>query len=332
MDNQDVKILKDDLESKDRVVTDQAQFVSHQYREQEFQKLDSKASEALSKIDVTVEKLLKAERLNTLKWLSDTPIADKQQQLRTQIDKVNKDSGRWLLETDEYKDWLTKSHSFVWLYGASGCGKSSLCSTVVKNVTEAADNDPSMIVAYWYFDNADGSTQNLQRFLRSVLRKIAAKSSAFPEAVCGLAKKHELANSLPSTSELIQALKEAVTGLEENMFLVLDAIDEYQAGNKTQRGEFFDFLVELTEAKLPKLHLLITSIPDSRIEDALKRRTAEIDVEKPNSVDLDAYLKTTIAKYADSKRWSSELTEKIYHALSDDGYEVNHRFSYFANI
>ena len=97
LDNQDVKILKVDLEGKENVVTDQSRFVAHQYRKREFQELDGKASEALHKIDISVEKLLKAERLSTLKWLSDTPLTGKQQQLRSQVDRVNKDSGKWVL-------------------------------------------------------------------------------------------------------------------------------------------------------------------------------------------------------------------------------------------
>ena len=325
MDNQDVKVLKADLEGKDKIVTDQSQFVAHQYRKQEFQELDGKASQALSKIDISVEKLLKAERLRTLRWLSDTPLTDKQQQLRSQVDKANKNSGKWLLESNGYTDWLTESHSFVWLHGASGCGKSSLCSTVVKSLEESAEKNSNMIVAYWYFDNADPPTQNLQRLLRFVLRRISAKARPFPEAVRDLANKHELSGSSPSITALIKALKETVAALEEDMFLVLDAIDEYQAGNETLREEFFDFLVRLGDAQMRKLHLLVTSIADTDIVNTFKRLQkppAEIDVEKPVSMDVDAYLDATIKKYAEGKRWSPAITDKIYKALKDDGYEM----------
>jgi hypothetical protein len=106
---------------------------------------------------------------------------------------------------------------------------------VVKSLVESAEKNSNMIVAYWYFDYADTSTQNLQRLLRLVLRRISAKATPFPEAVRDLANKHELPNSSPSTTALIKALKETVITLEEDMFLVLDAIDEYQAGNETLR-------------------------------------------------------------------------------------------------
>ena len=222
-------------------------------------------------------------------------------------------------------DWLTGSHSFVWLHGPSGCGKSSLCSTVVKSLVESAEKNINMIVAYWYFDDADPPTQNLQRLLRLVLRRISAKTTPFPKAVRDLANKHEFSDSSPSTTALIKALKETVAALEEDMFLVLDAIDEYQAGNETLRKEFFDFLVSLGDAQIRKLHLLVTSIADIDIENAFKRLQklpAEIDVEKPVSVDVRAYLDATIKEYAEDKHWSPKITDKICKALKYDGYEM----------
>lgn len=328
LDNQNIKILEVYLEGKDKIVTNQSQFVAHQYRKQEFQELNGKASEALNKIDISIEKLLKAERLSTLKWLSDTKLTltDRQQQLRSRIDKSNKNSGKWLLELSRYTDWLKEPHSFLWLQGASGCGKSSLCSTVVKSLVESSEKNSNMIVAYWYFDNADPPTQNIQRLLRLILRRISAKATPLPEAVRDLANNHELLDSSPSTAALIETLGKVVTTLEEDVFLILDGIDEYQAGNETLREEFLDCLGRLGDAQIRKLHLLVTSIPDTDIKNAFKgHRTPpiEIDIEKPVSVDVDAYLDATIKKYSEIKHWwNPEITDKIRRALKDDGYEM----------
>ncbi|KFZ06683.1 hypothetical protein V501_07178 [Pseudogymnoascus sp. VKM F-4519 (FW-2642)] len=140
------------------------------------------------------------------------------------IDKANKNSGKWLLELSRYTDWFKESHSFLWLHGASGCGKSSLCSTVVKSLVGSAEKNSNMIVAYWYFDNADPPTQNLQQLLRLILRRISAKATPFPEAVRNLANNHELLGSSPSTVALIETLEKTVTALQEDVFLIIDAI------------------------------------------------------------------------------------------------------------
>ena len=323
MDNQEVKTLEVELEGKDEIVTSQSQFMAHQYRKQEFEELDGKASETLSKIDESVEILLKDKRLKTLDWLS-RPGTDKQQQLRDRVGEAN-NSGKWLLESKAYTDWLTESHSSVWLYGASGCGKSILCSTVVKSLEESAEKNSNVIVAYWYIDIADPLSQNLQRLLRFVLRRIAAKATPFPEVVRDLEDKHQLPDSSPSTTALIKTLTETVTALEEDIFLVLDAIDEYQTSNKTLREEFLNLLVKLSNAQMQKLHLLVTSTADTDIVNAFKRLQeppVTIDVERPVSIDVDAYLDAKINKYAEEKHWSPGITDKIYKALKYDGYET----------
>lgn len=326
LDNQDIKILKDELEASDKIVTDQSSFVAHQYRRQEFQKLDTKASEALNSIDISVRKLLEAEKLTTLKWLSDSSVTDKQQQLRSKVEKLNKDSGKWsgkwLLESEEYKSWFRSPHSFLWLYGTSGCGKSILCSTVVKDLVDSAAEKSNMAVAYRYFDNADPQTQSIQGLIRLILRRISAKAMPVPGPVHDLARRHEAAGSTPGTAALIKTLKETVTALEEDLYLVLDAIDEYQTGNETVREEFLDFLVEMGDAKMHNLHILVTSVPETYIKDAFMRLQlppASMDVETPVSVDVDAYLDTTIDKYATDKKWSSEIQTEIEQTLKKDG-------------
>lgn len=324
-DRHEIKILKGRLEASDRIVTEQSSFVAHQYRKQEFQKLDAQASEVLNTIDISVEKLLEAEKLRTLNWLSDSPLTDKHQRLRSKVEKFNKNSGEWLLASREYTSWLKSPHSFLWLHGTSGCGKSILCSTVVKRLAGSAAKNNNMIVAYWYFDNADPQIQDLQRLVRLVLRRISAKATPLPDPVRDLANKHEAAGSAPGTTELIKALKATIAALEEELFLVIDGIDEYQACKETFREEFLDFLVELGNAKLPKLpklHILVTSVSELGIKTAFARilpPPANMDIEKPVSVDVDAYLDTMIAKYATERHWGPQIKTNITKVLKDDG-------------
>ncbi|KAK7701472.1 hypothetical protein SLS64_010216 [Diaporthe eres] len=288
----------------------------------QFEELKDQALEALDQINLSVKKLLEAEKLRTFKWLSGSPLTDKQQQLRSKVERLNKNSGKWLLASEEYLSWLASPHTFLWLHGTSGCGKSMLFSTVVKSLVESAMDNSNVIVSYWYFDNADSQTQNLQRLLRLVLRRISAKASPFPEAVRDLANKHEAAGSAPGTAALIRTLKDTVAMLEEDAFLVLDAIDEYQTGNEALREEFLDLLVELGNERLLKLHILVTSISESDIENAFVRiqpPPASMDVEKPVSVDVEAYLATTIERYGTEKQWGLEIKTRIETALKNDG-------------
>ncbi|KAK7731919.1 hypothetical protein SLS63_005217 [Diaporthe eres] len=323
LDNQDITVLKDELKASDETVRQQANLVAHEYRKQEFRDLKTQALKTLDKIDFLVQEALEAEKRRTLEWLSDGPLADKQQQLRSQIERLNKNSGKWLLASREYTSWFKSPHSFLWLHGTSGCGKSMLFSTVVKCLVESSSvKDSNMVVSYWYFDNSNRDTQSIQRLLRLILRQIAWRATPLPESVLSLAKDHKDRGFEPSTNTLTKALADTVAGLDEDVFLVLDAIDEYQTGDNTLRGELLDSLVELGNSKLPNLHILVTSVSETDIENAfenLKPPPAAMDVEKPVSVDVDVYLDETIDRYAKEQMWSSEMKTKIDRTLKMDG-------------
>ena len=181
-----------------------------------------------------------------------------------------------------------------------------------------------MIVVYWYFDNADPMTQDLQALLRFILRRVAAYADPFPIPILDLARKHELSNSNPSIKALYQILRNTIVTLEEDIFIVFDAIDEYQADDPVLREEFLEMLSKLCESQLQKLHLLVTSVHENDIQDTfsvLKQPPIEIGVEDAISVDLDAYLEVTIAKHAKTKNWSPEILYRIKETLKADGYE-----------
>lgn len=325
VDKQTVTKLREDVETKDRAVTDFSHLITHQYRRTENEKLNKQSSEILNKIDIGVKSLREAERRRTLEWLSSSSKAppDKQQKLRSMIDRDDLKSGQWLLESEVYSDWQKDPHSFLWLYGASGCGKSCLCSTIIKDLLDSSARNDDMVVVHWYFDNGESKTQNLQAMLRFFLRQISARMDPFPSIVQDLAERHELSNSNPDIATLVETLTETVSALGINVFFVLDAIDEYRAGDETLRAEFLDILVKLADAKIPNLHLLVTGIHEEDIQEAfdrLEKPPTKFNIEKPVSEDLDAYLRANIDKYAEKKPWwDTEIRSKIEKTLKADG-------------
>ena len=325
VDKQTVTKLREDVETKDRAVTDFSHLITHQYRRAESGKLNKRASEILNKIDIGVKSLRDAEKRRTLEWLSSSSKAppDKQQELRSKIDRDALKSGQWLLDSDVYSDWQKDPHSFLWLYGASGCGKSCLCSTIIKDLLESSARNDDTVVVYWYFDNGESRTQNLQDLLRFFLRQISARTDPFPSIVQDLAERHELSNSNPDIATLFKALMETVSSLGINVFFVFDAIDEYRAGDETLRAEFLDILVKLTDAKITKLHLLVTGIQEEDIQktfDRLEKSPTKLNIEKLVSEDLDAYLRAKIDRYAEDKPlWDTEIKSKIEKTLKADG-------------
>ncbi|KAJ5721898.1 uncharacterized protein N7483_009832 [Penicillium malachiteum] len=69
-------------------------------------------------------------------------------------------TGTWLLDSQEYKDWKAFPGSVLWLHGVVGCGKSVLCSTVIKDIEELCKKDSSKSLGYWYFEGTQHDSQS----------------------------------------------------------------------------------------------------------------------------------------------------------------------------
>jgi ankyrin repeat domain-containing protein 50 len=74
--------------------------------------------------DKTPQGLAEDQRLRILQWLS--PIDHRERHLTVQKQRLD-GTGRWFLDSDEFKDWKTSSKpSLLWLTGSAGTGKTFL--------------------------------------------------------------------------------------------------------------------------------------------------------------------------------------------------------------
>jgi len=126
IDNQEITALKNDVIDKDSKVTDFLKLVGHQYRRKEFEQLDKKAAKILAVTEQAVQKLQEMEKADTLKWLSEVQYTDRHNELQNDVRKDNPGSGKWFIESTEFRDWKKNPRAFLWLNGVSGCGKSSM--------------------------------------------------------------------------------------------------------------------------------------------------------------------------------------------------------------
>ncbi|KAF1976398.1 hypothetical protein BU23DRAFT_566060 [Bimuria novae-zelandiae CBS 107.79] len=107
------------------------------------------------------EKLPKIRR-----WLSaPDPSANYQKALKLR----QADTGGWFLEGREYTRWKTEPALPLWLYGIPGCGKTILCSAVLRDVLEYCRDGSGRVAAYFFFDFKDVQKQDLGKMLRSLI-------------------------------------------------------------------------------------------------------------------------------------------------------------------
>jgi hypothetical protein len=325
IEKQTIKTLLTNLQDKDKEATDMLHLVAHQQRKLEFSQLDRQAAKSLESIDRVIEQLLEQKKAEILCWLSDADQSERQHILRAQIERNYAQSGHWILDMPEFTQWQQTPGSFLWLNGVSGCGKSSLCSTIIDQMERTSVVGSVAILAYWYFDNGNPKSQDLRVVLRSILRQISGASKVFPAAVRDMAAAHEPRGSKPDVQELFDVLKECIAECSEKIYLVIDALDECPVSAPAQkRSDLLGLISKLLEAGYDSLHLAITSIPEQDIKDhfhAIPKPPTEVNVEPLLFNDIGPYVDAAVERMSKSRPWwTPDLQEKIKSKLKVDEF------------
>ncbi|KAL8835784.1 MAG: hypothetical protein Q9170_003178 [Blastenia crenularia] len=80
-------------------------------------------------------------------------------------------TGLWLLESQEFHDWVQTDGSRLWLYGIPGAGKTVLAATVIEEALRMSNT--SHAVAFFYCDFNTPATQKPDVILGSLVQQLA---------------------------------------------------------------------------------------------------------------------------------------------------------------
>ncbi|KAH9203390.1 hypothetical protein DL95DRAFT_399380, partial [Leptodontidium sp. 2 PMI_412] len=176
-------------------------------------------------------------------------------------------TGEWFLKSDEFGKWKMTSRSFLWLYGIPGCGKSVLCSTALEEVKSQYKSDPTVAIAYFYFDFNDTEKQRHDKFTHSLVEQLAMQSAKALACLELLFSRCQDGKQQPTQDALEVTLQQMLDEFGET-FIILDALDECR-----EREELLILLKTLTSWGTGKLHLLATSRRERDIEETLEPLT-----------------------------------------------------------
>ncbi|PYI02479.1 hypothetical protein BO78DRAFT_410609 [Aspergillus sclerotiicarbonarius CBS 121057] len=256
----------------------------------------------VAKIDMTLSTEI---RTQLLEWLfpsgKDAPSESKHRKLRSAI--VTKQgrhtAGKWLLQRQDYQDWVNHPQSLLWLYGESGCGKSSLCSTIIEQLEPLFKKDRDRILLRWYFRFDKPDTMSIDLLLRFFLRQLGSSVGGFPEDISGPLEEDRRFARYPDTKVLIEYLHDTLSALEfqKDVFIVLDGLDEFPTQSKEQnRPELLNLIRRLGVSGLSNLHILLVSKNEEDIRECLRGRLkdllVQIDVTEGLDVDINNYIDT----------------------------------------
>ncbi|KAH8829915.1 hypothetical protein DL96DRAFT_1678528 [Flagelloscypha sp. PMI_526] len=161
-------------------------------------------------------------------------------------------SGKWLLESETFQNWLAGTEKVLVLKGPPGCGKTIL-SSIVADHLENLDSHCFPIL----IQHSSNMTQKiiLCRILSCALGRAALSQSAaglsveVPSRLLTLYQRRKL-----EESDIQQITSTFLRSMSGPLYFVLDALDELST---TPRNDLIPLLVELS----PQVRLFITTRP-----------------------------------------------------------------------
>jgi Cdc6-like AAA superfamily ATPase len=235
------------------------------------------------------------------RWLSPS---DPSTNFNKALQQRQEGTGLWLLQSSLFKKWDSQQHSFLWLHGIPGCGKTILSSTVIKHLVETY---PDQILLYFYFDFTDAGKQTLDNVIRSITSQLYHKRQDTQKLLYSLFSSCDKGRSQPTCASLCKVFFQMINQAEET-YIVLDALDEC----RTREGPLSEGLLAWTQTLLNlekrNVHLLVTSRPEHDIEQVLCELVqSDGDIVPIQSHliegDIRSYVHTRVRKGDGLKRW-----------------------------
>jgi hypothetical protein len=135
-------------------------------------------------------------------------------------------------------------------------------STIIEEILGHCDSDPSLAVAFFYFDFNNKDTPP-DVVCRSLIEQLTVQSTTIPQALETLFSKNAGARRSMTQEELMSTLKTIIGGFQA-VFIIFDALDECP-----ERSKFLAAIADIHHWELDTLHLLGTSRKERDIEDTL---------------------------------------------------------------
>ena len=187
--------------------------------------MQSEVQECREDVDIIRSTLNSKEDLEILDWLTPVNYGPEHSDY---FNRRQPGTGQWLLETNEFRQWVGCRKQTLFCPGIPGSGKTMLTSIVInKLITDFQDNG-DIGIAYLYCNFQWKNRQSARDLLSSVLRQLAQGRSSLPQSLKSLYGRHRNMKTRPSFDEISNTLH-TVASEYTRIFVVIDALDECQA-------------------------------------------------------------------------------------------------------
>lgn len=129
---------------------------------------------------------------------------------------------------------METSKKTLFCQGIPGAGKTILTSIVVNELTTRFTSDKSIGIAYLYCNYQRQDEQKTEDLLASLLKQLIQSRSSLPDIVKSLYDEHKNKKTRPDSDRISKTLQ-SVISMYSRVFVIVDALDEYQAADVRKR-------------------------------------------------------------------------------------------------
>ena len=197
-------------------------------------------------------------------------------------------------------------------------------SSIVQDIVTLSEAG-SVSMAYFYFDFRDLDKQHIRSLLPSLLIQLSAQSEPCRDILSRLYLAHNNGEKKPKVSVMTQCLKDMLTVPDQRpIYLILDALDECPNlfGIPSAREQVLALVKELTNLRLPHLHICVTSRPEFDIRATLgplALNSVSLHDESGQKKDIVNYVNSVVYSDAETmmKRWREDDKKMVVESLSE---------------
>ncbi|KAJ6572396.1 ankyrin repeat-containing domain protein, partial [Mycena vulgaris] len=243
-------------------------------------------------------------RVKLREWLNAADVGRNQ---KAAEDRHHPGTGKWFLEgTPEFQQWKYSLHSFLWLHGISGCGKTMLSSTIIKMLRDNGET-----VVYFYFDTTDDRKQKLEDLLCTLVSRLSECAPHAATILKGFWKPHASGADRPSNQALLGILRKILQGFTTPVYIVLDALDE-----SSETEIVLDAITKIRDENISNVHLFLTSRTEITHGSGLFSLQTAVHLEGSGvAKDIESYVDYIIATDKAFRSWSYDVKNKIREGL-----------------
>src|SRR6267378_6759760 len=92
------------------------------------------------------------------------------------ISQRQEGTGEWILQSNEFQQWLAQSNQTLFCPGMPGAGKTIISSIVINHLHKMFENDPAIGIAYLYCNFQQHDEQKFIDLILSLLKQLVRES------------------------------------------------------------------------------------------------------------------------------------------------------------